>query len=375
MFNCVVFIFNYMRLFYIYSQDPLLPFVGVYKKIQSQIEVFEKSGFDVCEMNIFTSKNILQKIINRINPFSDLNGYKSLLTRLGDISNSVFYIRFMFFDYYFFLFLLKMKNNNNKIVIEFPTYPFKKEIPLNGLSLYYFHLFYSLFVRKYIDFCVTYSLNIKIYGINTILIQNGINVEDYPLKRKINLYNELNLIIVANLSKWHGIDRLINGMYFYDKSRHDRNVFLHIVGRGSEMSFLQTMVDKLNLRKKVFFYGELQGDKLNNVFDNMHIGIGSLGCHRKDLFVASELKSREYAIRGLPFIISVNMLDFPSDFKYVKYFNSDESFIDVNEIISFAENIYQEENFDLNIRNWAIENLSWEKKMLPVLKNISIQYT
>ena len=361
---------NYRNLYYISVLNPAFPFIGVINKIAAQANSFQKAGYKVSTINLYRkveNRSLFGKIMIRLNPFVDLSNSKDLIIIARSVSNSIFYFRFTLFDFYFLKSLKTLKQNNNIVVIEFPTYPFRKEIPIKRIQFYYMHLFYKIFIKRYIDFIVTYSNHKRIYNIECIRISNGIDINQVPVKTQLSLNDDINAIVVASLSFWHGVDRIIKGLADYYKGNFNRNIILHIVGDGSEKILLQNLVSSLNLSNRVVFYGSLKGKELDLIFEKMHLGVASLGCHRKNLKFTSELKTREYCARGLPFIISANLPDFPIDFKYVKYFPSDESNIDIKKVIEFTETLYKDPFLSNKMRNWAINNLQWDKKLEPVI--------
>jgi len=93
-----------------------------------------------------------------------------------------------------------------------------------------------------------------------IVIPPGINLEKfYPSKKDINLLKELNIpnnckiiLTVCRLSFEKNIETLIKAF----KKISKENLFLIIVGKGDQKRYLEKLVKKLNLSKKVIFTGE-----------------------------------------------------------------------------------------------------------------------
>ena len=80
------------------------------------------------------------------------------------------------------------------------------------------------------------------------------------------------------------------------------------------------------------------GEELDEVFDECDFGIGSLGRHRVGIDDIKTLKNREYAARGIPFVYSETDTDFDRQ-SYVLKVPADESFIKIEDIIRFYQNI------------------------------------
>ena len=205
-----------------------------------------------------------------------------------------------------------------------------------------------------------------------LTIGNGIKATDFKV-RQTPLYSNdrLELLIVANFQKWHGVDRLIKGISEY---KGETNIILNIVGKGSAIQELKDLTSKLRLGDKVLFHGFRSGKELDILFDQCHIAVGSLGIHRIGLKEASILKAREYCARGIPFISAFKDPDFRDGFPYIKRFPADESPIDINAVMDFAETVLSDDNYSINMNNYAKEHLDWSikmKKLSDFLKELS----
>jgi glycosyltransferase involved in cell wall biosynthesis len=207
-----------------------------------------------------------------------------------------------------------------------------------------------------------------------ITIGNGVDVQSLPLRgipKGLEENTELHLLFVAHVSAWHGVDRLIRGLaefYAGDVGCGDhKKIVLHIVGEGSAVPELETLVKKHGLEKSVFFHGPLYGPDLDAMFNRCHIGVGSLGIHRIGLKEASILKAREYCARGIPFITAFGDPDFDETFPYIKKFPASEKAIDMLEVRSFAERILQDPEHPQKMREYAEKILNWTPKMAKVV--------
>jgi len=264
--------------------------------------------------------------------------------------------------------LLK-KPRRCKIVIEYQTIE-PVERRLNGeISGLIFDYLYGDDIRKFTDGIVGVTDQITDYQLTRsgdpkkphITIGNGINIDSVTLRRYV-LYNEkdLHLLCVANISRWHGLDRLIRGLGAY---HGPTKVILHIAGDGSEVPYLKKIINQLDITDRVLFHGHTTGTDLDNLFNTCHIAVGSLGIHRKGLTETSELKAREYCARGIPYIISCNDPDFPDDFPFIQRFLPDESAIEIEKIIAFAEKMCKEPQHPQKMRAYAVDHLDWTVKM------------
>lgn len=205
-----------------------------------------------------------------------------------------------------------------------------------------------------------------------ITIENGIDVSEVKIRTPPVFSGEsLEMIAVANISNWHAFERLFEGMVEYSG---DTNILLHIVGDGALKNKLENIMRQMNLESKVIFHGFLAGVALDELFNRCHVAVGSLGLHRVGLSEATPLKSREYCARGIPFIIGYTDPDFPPSFPYVSVFSSDDTFIDMNEIINFTKSVYIDMSHHMSMREYAEMHLDWNIKMTRLKSFIESNY-
>jgi len=194
-----------------------------------------------------------------------------------------------------------------------------------------------------------------------VTIGNGFNVRSVPLKKLTPFDDrELRLLCVANVSRWHGLDRLLQGLATYNGMP---KVILHIAGDGAELPHLQKLAGDLSISDRVVFHGFTTGKALDALFDRCHIAVGSLGIHRIGLKEASILKAREYCARGVPFIYGISDPDFPADFPYILHLPADESPIEIDQVLAFAKRVCTDPDHPQKMRRYAEEHLDWSVKM------------
>jgi len=353
--------------------------LGVNKKIRSQIKAMRKSGLQVFYIGIKFSGLYLfedrNETILQSNPFGKrystmvkrLIYYKKLLKFIDEKNVKLIYVRYPFSEPFFIRFLKECKKRSVKVLLEIPTYPYDEE--LSAFKLFIDRAFRK-YLHKYVDKVVAISNHEEIFGIPTIRISNGIDIEEVKATSASKKVHAINLIGVAGLQFWHGYDRVVTGLYEYYKTNPDRKVYFHIVGGGAELENLKKLAETLGLSEFVIFHGPKHGEELDSLFDEAHIAIGSLGLHRSGLRAAAILKTREYCARGIPFVISYDDVDFPNDFPYMLEVPADESPIDIEQILQFYDRI-KEKEFVKEMREYAEKNLSWEVKLKPVIDEIN----
>jgi hypothetical protein len=354
---------------------------GVLKKIIGQIKVFNDAGFKVDLLNVSENKgNYLSKFF-----YSLFYKNQYLLNNYDAFENIDFvYVRHFSPVNRGCLGLLSyLKKNGCRIIYEIPTYPYDGEH--KGFKGFVFLGIDKIFrkkLRRYVDCIVTYSQDNTIFDIKTVKIVNGIDcstispvdVTEYRQDiDRIPTEAAIRLIAVAQFAKWHGYDRLIEGLYEYYKNNPKKKVFLDFVGDGSVLSQYQEMVNKYGVAQYVVFHGVLTGAALSAVFNQADVAVCSLGCHRIGIFLGSFLKSREYIARGLPMISSTKIDILPNDYQYIQYVSEDDSPIDINAVINFYDRLIRRENRELrikNIRSFAENNCDMHITMQSVIDNI-----
>lgn len=255
--------------------------------------------------------------------------------------------------------------------MEIPTYPYDKEyvdshLPLKVIKTVETH--YRKTFRLYVDLMLTFSNEKRIFGVNTLKIDNGIDIEEIPVKLKSKISSEVHLIAVASMSFWHGYDRIIEGLnIFYNSSPlPSKKVYLHLVGNTENPESLkyQKLVRLYNLSEYVIFHGYKTGDELNSLFDSAHLALGCLGVHRKGIINIKSLKNAEYCARGIPFVYS-EVDDSFENKSFILKVNPDDSPIDINSLIKFS---LSQDDTPIKIRDYAIKHLTWDVQIQKIKK-------
>lgn len=347
---------------------------GVSRKVTEQIKIFNIFGLNckLCVLSLYSASNkIFGKCLRRM-PF--FNTHKHW--RISDfIDEDFLYIRsaggwdapaIRFFK------RLKEIDPTLKIVYEIPTYPYDGELAGSWkmLPILWKDKWNRRYLNSFIDRIATLTDDKEIFGVPTLKIGNGINVEKIR-PRKIRETSEIHAIAVSICEWWHGYDRFIEGLRLYYEGNPQRKIVFHLVGQGSESERYKKMVQDYGLEEYVIMYGQQTGEALDNIYDQCNLGIASLGCYRKGMYETQELKTREYAAKGLPFITSVTISDIPQSDKsniYLKVPNDDTP-IDMHSVLNFYDHIYinSVESVNKRLRQYAKEHFSMEEAMKEVV--------
>lgn len=357
---------------------------GVCKKIYSQIESFKEQGnyvdfIYIKDNHIIYNKEDFTENIGRVGNMKKTIAYMKMYEYLKAEKYDWVYNRYGIMDAFYYRVLKRLRNNGAKIIVEIPTYPYKGE---KNKGILYDLMFkwddwYLHKLKNVVDRIVTYSLDKNIFEIPTIHIINGIDVKKVPLAvREKDDKKTINLLIVALMQSYHGYERLLYGLKEYYQQGGQRNIVCHFVGDGPEKTNYENIVFEYGLEQRVIFYGKKGGIELDEIYNKIDIGICSLGCYKKKIFLSSELKSREYLARGVPFVVGVT-LDIKEvlDKEMFLEVPNDSSVLNIEEIIEFYDLLQNRnrEQFSKELRRFALNNLSIQATMKSVLDYINTE--
>lgn len=379
-------------LYLLYFDIEKTEFLGVKKKILNQIEAMKDLGNQVdlayCKKNELIIDSNSLKAIYQIKP--GFTHYReSILKVLKKVlfkkKYDLIYIRFPgSIDYSMYKTFKFLNSQEAKVLLELPTYPiggelqgrlnkYKKNKKYLNFIFYSFvysvHLFFSRKIYRYVHKIVTFMPYNKIWGVPTIIIDNGVNIKEYkPLEKKLISTDSVYLIGVANVALWHGFDRVIAGIVkYYENSNSKREVFFNIVGESRITHELKKEVKRVGMEKYVTFSGALQGEQLQAEYQKADIAISSLGMHRINVLHGSTLKSKEYCAYGIPFVLAYHEKEISEDFPYALQMSSDDSPILIESILEFHHNIKNQGNYQQDMHDFAKLKFDWKIQMSKVL--------
>lgn len=101
----------------------------------------------------------------------------------------------------------------------------------------------------------------------------GVDIEHFkPQEKKIDP-KSLHFGVVKTLEKKYGIKYLIKAFKLFVDKYPQSNHTLHIIGKGSQEEELKTLTQKLNLAKKVRFWGYIEHHNIPKYFNKMDVVI------------------------------------------------------------------------------------------------------
>lgn len=375
-----------VRGYYLYSisSDRISDFGnnGVEKKIKAQVSVLHDAEIE-CEIKLIPDPHTFLTQLGKFLPFPCTTS----VWNCSGITNADFlYIRKPPLNSNFIksLNLLRINNPNALILLEIPTYPYDGE---SSTIKEYLSLAvdkrYRRKLHHYIDFIVDLFGYDTIFGIPTIQIRNGILVDSSAKRASTGNTNTIKMVCTANFTFWHGLDRLIQGIYRYYENGGTRSIYLTLVGDGEIIPSLKTQVSKLHLESRIRFPGKVNPENLKHYYDNNNLAVESLGRHRtskgKEARANSSLKSREYLNAGLPFF-GEGVVDVFEATEYPYYYQvpSDDSPIDMYKIIDFFDNLYNnfsEQAIICNIHRYAEQTVDMHTTFAEVIRAIKVKNT
>jgi glycosyltransferase involved in cell wall biosynthesis len=337
------------------------------------------------------SSGVIRKIDNTVAALNEISGVSAsamvinghgfraeldVLVQMLRCSCDVLVLRARpFFMLLYFPLLMVKRMQGKKIIIDVPTplVAVKREVMSSSHGM----------LRKILSVAALYISNpIGLWPANRVLqysdespyfsfglasklhhTANGIQVDNYPMAPG-NHGGRFTLIMVANLSFWHGCDRIIDSVIDYNAG-HDERVSLIVVGDGDakeELAHRVASKGSLVEASDIVFLGSLSGTSLDDAYTKAHVGVCSLGLYRIGLNRAAVLKAREYAARGLPFILANEDPDFGDDCRFIFKVDNDATSIGIIELLQWYNNsaakISPEE-----IRSYAKRRLDFRVKV------------
>lgn len=354
---------------YIAVIDPKT-FPGVFNKIEQTVNALKKKGYAA------------QYLIIKKNGFFAKT--KDMFIRILTTKADIIFLRNNINIFFIFPALIIQRLRKKRIIIDIPTPTtvvvseiyaesnsfFLKKI--RRILFLYITIPWSLWpankVLQYANESWYFSLGLSS---KTLLISNGINVDDIPPRNLVPKWPEKSFVLigVASLAHWHGFDRVIRGIaYYLEKNINDKvNIQFFIVGEGEIKKSLEELSLKLRVSKNILFTGSKSGRDLDLLFEKSHVGVSSLGLSKIGINMASVLKSREYSARGIPFISAGYDLDFDPKPDFVLDFPNDNSSIDIKKIIDWYSLLGFDEKKSLLVRDYAMRKLDYINKVTEML--------
>jgi glycosyltransferase involved in cell wall biosynthesis len=270
-----------------------------------------------------------------------------------------------------FLKTIKRQNPALRVVIEFPTWPYDREIKgFKGRSMLLLDRMARRRLHRYADVALHIGEETAIWNIPALRFANGIHPDDCPPPAPGNTRPEgvLSFVFAGNISPWHGLDRLLNGLSDYQKVQGGLKTVLTIIGQGTEKQRLINIVSEKGMADCIHFLPPVGQSELQEWYRRSDVAIGSLGLHRIGLQSGTPLKHREYCAAGLPFLYAGADPDFDG-FEGAFRVPADDTPIDIPALVGFFEGLKRRNaRYPHALYEYAVQNLSWKNKIGPVVQ-------
>jgi glycosyltransferase involved in cell wall biosynthesis len=368
---------------------------GVSQKCQSIIEAFKANGYTVDVMHeskadVYFNNKIIYELNGSVVSKKLRYYYNALTGNFKKLPSSVFekkyqvcYYRledFLTISTFWFVKELLLINKGCKIYIELPNYPYYKQISKHWFLQTRLLLTKLLLFRlqKYVHKIITFSGDNFIWNIPTIKINNGFSPEllfsnineKTSLETIPEFKKELQILGVANFNKYHGIDIVVNSLKAFRTTKayiDGYRIRLHLVGDLSGLTSNSDFKKDVYLQDAIVFYGALAPREVATLANKIHLGLGAIAIHRKNIEINSAIKHRMYAFLGLPIMLRGNDLDFNDKLFFVYNDGQTEAPINFEAVLAFYENLVEKnKNYKQVIADYAATNLNWSQKLQPI---------
>lgn len=346
---------------------------GVARKVRAQMRTLENNGLR-CDIATYkTPTSFIPRLIHWLPFLPSLEQWPDV----GEVASRDFlYIRRPQTTKGFLRFLEKVRKANPNIIIilEIPTYPYDNEVTtLTSKVTIAKDRKYRPLLKNYLDRIADLTGQSEIFNIRTLPIHNGIEITNVTTRIPSFDKKEIHILAASWFQKWHGCDRMINGLkVYYANGTVPIPVILHVAGEGPEIDHLHQLADDEDVKDAVIFHGMMDADGLAGLYDACTLAVECLGTHRKGLTLSSSLKSREYLAKGMPFIYSGEIDVFTDRWiDFCMQVPSDESPIDISSIVRFHNELYERYGEELlidKIRAFAEETVSMDKAFSSVIQ-------
>jgi len=267
-----------------------------------------------------------------------------------------------------FLKMVRNASASGRVILEFGAYPYANELTFFNKILYNIGRRLEGRLFNHADFVVTYCEQVFLHGKPVIPITNGYSGGYCHEGLTKSGSSKTTIVCVSSFQRWHGIDRLINGVGLYVAGNASVEVEVLLVGDGEEFDRAKSLIKSLSLEGVVFLLGRKFGIELEEIYARSHIAIGSLGAHRIGLNSLCSLKVREYLAFGLPVVLSSVDRDLVPESGFVHYVSADEHPIDLHQVIEFVKSVYKNPSISTHISNFARRSLTWDSKIRSALR-------
>ena len=364
---------------------------SVQSKIICQITQLRNNGFDA--EGWFFSHSVTEKVI--INDFISiypLLPYKSDRKYFNNYYENQFYYsqinKFISKNAVDCIFLRHgasgseyfklVKEHANKLFVYIPSntigenYAERKYAPKSGWMglafrwweyFRYFYIFEKKFIKKYLPIIKSVVVFTPEFGemlnkiakgkIKVIYNRDGADCQSVLMRTHEYKSGKIKLLFMKGSSMqqpWSGLERLMRSIENQNPERFE----LYITGNVVEKELYQKPFVKLT--------GRLSHIELEQLVNEVDLGVSNLANYIIKFNETTNLKSRDYYARGLPFIQANSMpdIDGTSAEEYYLQLPNNDTDIDMQRVYEFAMRMRKDNLHTAKMRQFAEEHLDWK---------------
>ncbi|MCM1178996.1 MAG: glycosyltransferase [Clostridium sp.] len=343
-------------------------YMGIKKKVFAQMKVF-KQFFSSIYYTSYSGQMVYLmsegKILEKELAITKEERNQWILKWIQKYGIQSSYIRYNYSDKWFVWFVKELKQKNVITVLEFPTIPYDGEISNNRVRVE--DQYYREQLSQHIEKCTTYANYDAVFGISCIPLLNGVDLDQRPIHDIRKPDGTIVLIAVATMNKWHGYERVIQGMANYYANNGTQDIIFRLVGEGTETDKYYQLVERYKLQEHVEFLGSLDGKELDRQYDRADIAIGTLAMYKINITHASPIKLGDYCARGIPFIYGYEDCGFSGEEEFALKVSNDSSPLDMKAIVDFYHRVKEHGFYVKQLRKKANEKYTWESILKKVV--------
>ena len=225
----------------------------------------------------------------------------------------------------------------------------------------------TLSFSRYVDTVVVFGSPVdRLWGIDAMTLDNGVDVEAIRLREDRAPRGGVNLLGVVGTSVAHGYDRILRGLRDYLDASPQIPVTFHVVGKNETIEQLKRLAGELSLGDSVRFLGYQSSDALERLYCENDAAVSSLGVYRIGLTHLSPLKSREYCASGIPFLYAYEDKLLQADTPFALKLPNTDTPVSIDEVVRFVQKCRLDSGLPETERRFAMEHYDWKIIMREV---------
>lgn len=354
-------------------------------KTNMQLQSYRKLGFCTHLFTIIKQDNTLHAQIHDVTetdssliydleysayfkPFVYYSIFKDLSRYIS--SYDFIYIRRLMSKIFFIVPFMQEINKNTKVIYEFPTFPFDKNVSVIYKIRDFFELRSYNLIRKYVDLTLAIPTDHKKINKEWLCISNYIDISEFMLPPKMYTTSTIHFLIVANMARWHGYKRFLESMRNYNG---ENKIMLTVVSAETpDYIIFKETVQQYNLSNSVTCLPQMNLSQIQEIASDCHIGVGFLSDSSSGIKEISSLKHRDYAAMGLPFFTTINDFSFKDKCPYYYKIENPDVQINLDVIIDWFLDISVDPNYKIKMYEYARDNLQYYNVAKEIVARLSI---